>query len=200
MDITVGSPWQMKEDVDFTCNVIEIDDFGVVRTDIPDRKTVGNKYDFAGGFFPKTFLEIFEPRVIKADMVNHPPHYKDESGIECIEVTKHMQFCGGNCFKYLYRAGSKGDLLEDLRKAMWYADYARVHEGRISLFQRLRISKNIKTISKHRYYRISSAMDLILSRDWTWVATEIEYLIRDIESRESLRGEKVTLKNAGSNL
>lgn len=24
----------------------------------------------------------------KDDMVNHPPHYKDESGIECIEVTK----------------------------------------------------------------------------------------------------------------
>lgn len=134
------------------------------------------------------------------DMVNHPPHYKDASGVECIEVTKHMSFCGGNCFKYLYRAGSKGDLLEDLKKAMWYADYARVHEGRIGLFQRLKISKNIKTISKHRYYRISSVMDLILSRDWMWVATEIDHLIQDIESRESLRGEKVTLENAGSNL
>lgn len=76
-DIEIGSVWQMKEDADFTCNVIEIDDFGVVRTDIPDRKTVGNKYDFAGGFSPKTFLKVFEPKVVKADMAKHPPHYKD---------------------------------------------------------------------------------------------------------------------------
>lgn len=56
------------------------------------------------------------------DMVNHPPHYKDESGIECIEVTQHMGFCEGNSFKYVYRAGSKGSLIEDLKKAAWYAE------------------------------------------------------------------------------
>ena len=49
-----------------------------------------------------------KPPSVEQDMVNHPPHYKDESGIECIEVTKNMQFCAGNCFKYLYRAGKKG--------------------------------------------------------------------------------------------
>ena len=59
------------------------------------------------------------------DMVNEPPHYKDASGIECIEVTKHMQFCGGNCFKYLYRAGKKSSTVEDLKKAAWYAERAK---------------------------------------------------------------------------
>lgn len=59
---------------------------------------------------------------LKPDMVNHPPHYKDASGIECIEVTQHMRFCEGNCFKYVYRAGSKGNLIEDLKKAAWYAE------------------------------------------------------------------------------
>lgn len=57
-----------------------------------------------------------------ADMVNHPPHYKDASGIECIEVTQHMRFCEGNSFKYVYRAGSKGNIIEDLKKAAWYAE------------------------------------------------------------------------------
>ena len=58
----------------------------------------------------------------KADMVNKPPHYKDASGIECKEITCHrkMPFSLGNAIKYLYRAGSKGDLLEDLKKAEWY--------------------------------------------------------------------------------
>lgn len=58
----------------------------------------------------------------KLDMVNQPPHYKDASGIECKEITCHrkMPFSLGNAIKYLYRAGSKGDLLEDLKKAEWY--------------------------------------------------------------------------------
>lgn len=60
--------------------------------------------------------------VLKPDMVNKPPHYKDASGIECKEITCHrkMPFSLGNAIKYLYRAGSKGDLLEDLKKAEWY--------------------------------------------------------------------------------
>jgi hypothetical protein len=57
------------------------------------------------------------------DMVNHPPHYrKHPSGVECIQITEHLNFCVGNAIKYLWRAGSKGDTLEDLRKARWYVD------------------------------------------------------------------------------
>jgi hypothetical protein len=32
-------------------------------------------------------------------------------------------FCQGNALKYLSRAGKKGDLLTDLRKAQFYLDY-----------------------------------------------------------------------------
>jgi hypothetical protein len=32
-------------------------------------------------------------------------------------------FCQGNALKYLSRAGKKGDLLIDLRKAQFYLDY-----------------------------------------------------------------------------
>lgn len=55
------------------------------------------------------------------DPVNHPKHYTEHpSGIECIEVTRHFNFCLGNAIKYIWRAGLKGDAVEDLRKAMWY--------------------------------------------------------------------------------
>lgn len=54
------------------------------------------------------------------DMVNHPPHYNNHpSGVECIEVARHMGYDLGNAFKYLFRHGSKGGL-EDLQKAIWY--------------------------------------------------------------------------------
>lgn len=55
------------------------------------------------------------------DPVNHPAHYTSHpSGIECIQVTEHMGFCIGSAFKYLWRAGLKGDAIEDLEKAVWY--------------------------------------------------------------------------------
>jgi hypothetical protein len=56
------------------------------------------------------------------DPVNSPSHYRSHpSGIECIEIAEHMNFCRGNAMKYLWRAGLKGpDAVEDLRKARWY--------------------------------------------------------------------------------
>lgn len=58
-----------------------------------------------------------------ADNVNHPPHYKAHpSGVECIEITEHMNFCLGNAMKYIWRADHKADAIEDLEKAKWYLE------------------------------------------------------------------------------
>ena len=56
------------------------------------------------------------------DDVEHPPHYTQHpSGIECIQITEHMNFNLGNAIKYVWRAGLKSDNpVEDLRKAAWY--------------------------------------------------------------------------------
>ena len=55
------------------------------------------------------------------DNVNHPSHYKQHpSGVECIEVTEHFNFCLGNAIKYIWRADLKHDAVEDLQKAAWY--------------------------------------------------------------------------------
>lgn len=66
---------------------------------------------------------------ITNDSVNHPSHYtSDPSGVECIQVTRHRDFCIGNAIKYLWRAGLKKSQgkterekeIEDLKKAVWY--------------------------------------------------------------------------------
>ena len=55
------------------------------------------------------------------DSVDHPSHYTDViPGIECIQVVEHFGFLRGNAMKYLWRAGAKGDPVEDLAKARWY--------------------------------------------------------------------------------
>lgn len=62
------------------------------------------------------------------DEIN-PKHYKsDPSGVECIEITEHRDFCIGNAIKYLWRAGLKvstvpvADEITDLKKAIWYIE------------------------------------------------------------------------------
>ncbi len=57
------------------------------------------------------------------DPVNHPPHYeKHPSKVECITITRHMNFNRGNAMKYIWRAGNKDPSkeIEDLKKAAFY--------------------------------------------------------------------------------
>ena len=52
------------------------------------------------------------------DNINHPQHYTSHpSGVECIDIIEHYPFNIGNAIKYLWRAGRKGDAIEDLEKA-----------------------------------------------------------------------------------
>jgi hypothetical protein len=55
------------------------------------------------------------------DQVNSPLHYTSHpSGIECLEITRHMCFNLGNVIKYVWRADLKGKNIEDLKKAAFY--------------------------------------------------------------------------------
>jgi hypothetical protein len=55
------------------------------------------------------------------DPVTKPKHYTiHPSGVECIEVTQHMNFCIGNAIKYLWRCDDKNAPIQDLHKAVWY--------------------------------------------------------------------------------
>ena len=60
---------------------------------------------------------------MSSENVNHPSHYMSDGGVEAIEVIDsffHGNFHLGNVFKYIARAGRKGDYVEDLEKAAWY--------------------------------------------------------------------------------
>ena len=68
--------------------------------------------------------------------VSRPPHYTSHpSGVECITITQHHNFCVGNVIKYVWRAGLKGSEgaseLQDLKKARQYLDFeiARLEKG-----------------------------------------------------------------------
>ena len=55
--------------------------------------------------------------------IAHPAHYNvHPSGVECIEIVRHMGFNLGNVIKYIWRDGIKDTEvpLQDLKKAAWY--------------------------------------------------------------------------------
>ncbi len=67
-------------------------------------------------------------QIVTEDMVHHPAHYTSSNAkcqcgktIECIDVTRHMDFNIGNAVKYLWRFKHKNGI-EDLKKARWYLD------------------------------------------------------------------------------
>lgn len=58
--------------------------------------------------------------------INHPPHYRKDSGFEAIDVIEvwGLGFSLGNVIKYISRAGKKSPelLIEDLEKSRWYLE------------------------------------------------------------------------------
>lgn len=62
-------------------------------------------------------------------MVDHPAHYKSNSGLEAIDVIEAFTadlsgseaVCAGNVLKYMCRWPHKNGL-QDLKKARWYLD------------------------------------------------------------------------------
>lgn len=65
-------------------------------------------------------------RGVPFDPVAKPEHYNvHPSGIQCIEITQHHNFCVGNALKYLWRQGLKAGepSVKDLRKAIQYIEF-----------------------------------------------------------------------------
>ena len=59
----------------------------------------------------------------KKEMVNHPSHY-NMGKYEVIDVIEdwNLNFNLGNAVKYISRAGHKDDIVQDLRKSLWYIE------------------------------------------------------------------------------
>ena len=89
----------------------------------------GNSTECKDGVCPVPWAVKEEPPVIKEDVVNHPSHYTDAGGIECIEAIEaqltaeefqgYLRAC---CVKYLWRYKLKGKPLQDLEKCRWYLE------------------------------------------------------------------------------
>lgn len=78
-----------------------------------------------GQFYGNT---IMGHNQVSEDKVNHPKHYNNSPAhctcgrrLECIDISRHMNFNIGNTIKYIWRFRDKNGL-EDLKKARWHLD------------------------------------------------------------------------------
>jgi hypothetical protein len=57
-----------------------------------------------------------------SEEVDHPNHYNQITGVECIDVIEQLKlgFNLGNTLKYIWRCDDKGKRVQDLKKAAWY--------------------------------------------------------------------------------
>lgn len=98
------------------CHSCEGGKLGYCGTDYYENKGIAlfkwEVIDKVGGFGQKT-----------KEMINHPSHY-NKGKYEAIEVIEDWQlnFNLGNTVKYIARAGHKDNIIQDLKKSLWYLD------------------------------------------------------------------------------
>ena len=114
------------------------------------------------------------------ELVNHPVHYNDKSGVECIDIIVDMYFCSGNAFKYIYRAGEKDETLQELRKAIWYLTEANKRKEVNTL--PLHIKSLVNRVAEVRHEYIGAAMQSIYYGEWNqaivYINAYIDYINR----------------------
>lgn len=118
------------------------------------------------------------------DPVQKPKHYASHpSGIEVIEVAGECSFLIGNAVKYLFRAGLKGDEVQDLQKALWYLKYYANRRYSPPAIPDTAVFKYIEMV-KHESGLLSEVhMNIAFDR----IEPAIEHLESYIESVEKLR-------------
>lgn len=133
------------------------------------------------------------------EWVNHPRHYNlDSSGVETIDVVEHFSFNIGNAVKYVWRRGAKkGELVEDLNKALWYLNRERE--------QMARYPPLIRRAVQHEFAHgpilsaILGTSDALLRRVLGWLdyrfdvdASRVSSAIYEIETELKRLQEQVT--------
>ena len=138
-----------------------------------------------------------------SDEVNHPKHYApcfSPIDLECVAISRQLPFDLGNAFKYIWRAGNKGEgykPIQDLDKTLWYIqdwknypwEYAGQKYTANAIFNL--IPKDVPAgLSRWRYCALSS----LLNEDYTVTVDAVDRMKEHIQG---LAGE--SLEESGTN-
>lgn len=113
--------------------------------------------------------------------VDHPVHYTSRNiGHECIDLTQYQPFCTGNVIKYLWRYEDKGNPIEDLKKARWYATRASQRQEKVNLASGQCNDILLSLITIARGYE-SAAWTGLIQRKWYMTLAALDMMIEGSE-------------------
>lgn len=116
------------------------------------------------------------------DTVNHPTHYTGRNiGYECIHLANRQYFCTGNVIKYLWRYKDKGNPIEDLKKARWYARRAMKNQETIDMEDRhcrTILRRLVETTAGYE----SAAWYGLLKNEWHIVLNSLDAMLERTEN------------------
>lgn len=116
-DITESTPCDYCKHYDWACEMQGDRDF------LQDVDFIINNKDKYQCLYFK--IKDHKPmiKIEEKEMVNHPSHY-NQGKYEAIDVIEDwkLNFNLGNTVKYISRAGHKDNIVQDLKKALWYLD------------------------------------------------------------------------------
>lgn len=119
------------------------------------------------------------------DPVNHPSHYTSHpSGTECIEIVRHMGYNLGTVIACIWRAGYKGSLLEDLRKARWHLDdeIARVEKQEQVLAE---FTRDAEELLRARERAAAAERDQVAAQGHGWCNGCGKHVWRSVTARDA---------------
>lgn len=122
------------------------------------------------------------------DLINHPSHYTDGFGshsFECTDISQYLDFCSGNAFKYLWRAGKKTgeEATKDLQKARWYLNRLishRIYPSKEGIYAARAVFKLIAEPTEEQQQRRWGALAAVVNCRWDLALAMIDFALADL--------------------
>lgn len=111
----------------------------------------------------------------------NPSHYQSDCGVQSIDIAEHLGFCGGNAFKYAWRAGLKDDMAQDLQKCRWYLQrlcHTKTRANRVKGLEQLVFY--LAHRPKHAYSLRGKLLVAIAKADYPYALSLVERAIAEI--------------------
>lgn len=125
---------------------------------------------------------------MKCEEVNHPKHYQNglTVEVECNMFKRMLPSGMSDAFKYVWRAGMKDDIEQDIQKALWYLDDMQLNAPMIRMVQENPYIHNLVNF-------LPNCSEL------RWKYNILRYILQgDIEMAQSLLYDKLKQLNTAS--
>ena len=133
----------------------------------------------AGKLIPRDARATYADAPVSA---TNPAYYRLGSGVECIDVIRHLPFAQGHAMKYVWRAGHKDDVKQDLDKALWYVNDCIAQKSAVTIMDNPVETNLLNLLTEHSKHLIEQGDYVRMDTLWLLGLGDMESAAVCIES------------------